>query len=104
MTHNLIIKLTEFRARKLLTQDDLAKLVGVSRSTIVRLEAGSGLSSVLAAVMVVLGLSVTGLPAGTGLGARLKLARLRRGWSQAELAARIRASRATIATPAARAE
>lgn len=96
MAHILVTALADFRARKLLSQADLAGQVGVSRSTIVRLEAGEGRSSVFLAVIARLGVTITGLPAGIGLGQRLKLARLRRKWTQAELAARIGASRATI--------
>ncbi|MEG3164726.1 DNA N-6-adenine-methyltransferase [Sphingomonas sp. PB2P19] len=69
-----------------LTQQALANMAGLSRRAIILLEANGGRISSLQSAAVVLGLRVTGLPAGQSLAVQVSRARTKRKMTQAALA------------------
>lgn len=78
----------EARMSQGLTQSELAIRSSVGVQAIWDLEHGSGRLPVLVRVMESVDLRLTGLPRGRSLPERIRLARIRRGWSQQELGTR----------------
>lgn len=77
-------------ARKLigLTQDEVAGRAGVNRQIIIGLEAGRGSVQNFIRTADAVDLRIAGLPPARTIGARIKLTRTRRGWTQSTLAER----------------
>jgi len=75
----------EARQRALLSQDDLAKAVGVSARAIWLAEQGAGTLRTLVPVLDELKIAIAGLPPASTLGLRIRAARQRKGWSLQEL-------------------
>ncbi|MFC4172992.1 DNA methyltransferase [Microvirga sp. GCM10011540] len=71
----------EARQRALLTQDELAAAIGVSTRAVWLAEQGAGTLKTLAPILGLLRVPVTGLPPARDLGARVRSARLKKGWS-----------------------
>lgn len=76
----------EARQRALLTQDDLAATLGLSSRALWLAEQGAGTLKTLTPVLQHLQIPIVGLPPGQDLGARLRAARLKTGWSFQALA------------------
>lgn len=81
-----------------LTQAEAGSRGGVSRQIINGLEAGRGSVRNFTVVADAIELRIAGLPSGKTIGERIKLARIRRGWTQATLA-----NRAELSIPSIRA-
>jgi transcriptional regulator with XRE-family HTH domain len=71
-----------------LTQAEAAKRAGVSVRTVGTLETGNGSIAAFEDVAGAVEFRLAGLPKGRTTGARVKNARLKRGWTQADLAER----------------
>lgn len=69
------------RRQQGLRQADVATRAGLSQSAVADLERGLGTMQVLGAVMRVIDMRLTGLPREQTLGARVRAARARKGWS-----------------------
>ena len=95
---NLGVALRAARKSIGLTQDDVAGRIGVNRQIIVHLEAGRGSVQNFSRAADAVDLRIAGLRPGKTIGARIKLTRTKRGWSQANLA-----DRAGLSIPAVRA-
>src|SRR4051812_48117171 len=78
------------------TQDELAILIGAGTRAVWQLEQGTGTLKTLIPALRVLRIAIAGLPPAADLGARVKAARLRRGWSLQELSTRCKLSVPTL--------
>jgi adenine-specific DNA-methyltransferase len=74
------------RQRALLTQEDLAAALGLSARAVWLAEQGAGTRKTLTPVLQNLQIPIVGLPPGRDLGARLRAARRKKGWSLQVLA------------------
>lgn len=79
-----------------LTQAEVAKIIGVSRHTILSLERGAASVAVLEKAASVVSFRITRLAGGNTIGEQLRSARAQRGWTQAEVAERSRISIPTL--------
>ena len=84
------------RERAVLSQEGLAKIIGVSPKAIWRAEQGSGTLKTLTAILKHLRIPITGLPPASSLGARVHQARIKNGWSLQKLSERCGLSIPTI--------
>jgi adenine-specific DNA-methyltransferase len=75
----------EARKRAGMNQDDVAEAAGCGARAIWQVEQGAGTLKTLIPILQVLRIAITGLPPARDLGARVKAAREKRGWSFARL-------------------
>ncbi|WP_417842121.1 DNA N-6-adenine-methyltransferase [Terasakiella sp.] len=86
----------QHRRRSLLAQSDLAVQADLNIKTIRGIENDQGTLKNLCLVLRCLRLDIAGIPSSDSLGDRLKLARVRRGWSQRRLADQAHLTQATV--------
>jgi len=84
------------RQRAGLTQHELATLVGAGTRAVWQLEQGAGTLKTLVPALQVLRVAIAGLPPAADLGARVKAARRKRGWSLQKLSRRSELSVPTL--------